>query len=215
MITGKEKIMYPSLRSLWALAKDGYLKEEGWFRSFSSRSSVNAAGEPVPWINYSMMHFLASRIGSDMSVLEYGGGNSTLFWARRAHAVVTVEHDRKWAEYISQKFAAFPNIRLLVAADGPEYESAPIALGERFDLAVVDGIRRFECAEKTLSMLAETGGRSGVILLDDSHLEAHRPIFGLLESRGFKTLRISGAKPIQNDFSEATIFYRPGNVLEL
>lgn len=209
--------MYPKIRALWALAKDGWLVEEGWFRSFSSRSSVNAAGEPIPWINYSMLHFLIPRIRPTTTILEYGGGSSTLFWARRVREVVTVEHDRRWAQYISGKFAEFSNINLLVAPAGPEYERAPEKLQKRFDLAVVDGIRRFECAERALSMLtqAEHGEEGGCILLDDSHLAEHQPIFDLLESHGYKALRISGAKPIQNDFSEAAVFYRPNNMLKI
>jgi len=203
--------MYPKIRALWALAKDGYLAGEGWFRSFSSRNAVNADGAPIPWINYSMLHFLVPRMKDDFSMLEYGGGNSTLFWAERVREIVTVEHDRIWANKISEKIAAFPNAALLVAPNGPEYENAPLKLRKRFDMIVIDGIRRPECASTAIPMLAP----AGCVLLDDSHFAEQKPIFGIMASRGFKALRISGAKPIQNDFSEATIFYRPDNVLEI
>ena len=203
--------MYPKIRALWALSKDGYLAGEGWFQSFSSRNAVNANGSPIPWINYSMLHFLIPRMKNDISMLEYGGGNSTLFWAGRVLEIVTVEHDLLWAHKISEKIAAFPNASLLVAPDGPEYENAPSKLQKKFDMIVIDGIRRTECVSSAVSMLTP----SGCVLLDDSHLAEQKPIFEIMASYGFKALRISGAKPIQNDFSEATIFYRLNNVLEI
>ncbi len=34
------------------LRKEGALQQDGWFRSFREESSVNSAGEPIPWFTY-------------------------------------------------------------------------------------------------------------------------------------------------------------------
>ena len=54
---------------------------------------VDAAGHPVPWLSMPALAFLEERMPSGLSVLEYGSGNSTLWWSRRAARVVSVEHD--------------------------------------------------------------------------------------------------------------------------
>lgn len=202
-------IKHSIVRALWALTKDGYLKEEGWFRSFCTQSAVNASGEPIPWINYSMLHFLMPRLPEDISLLEFGSGNSTLYWASKVKQVVAVEHHPVWIDYIRKQFAGIPNIQLLTAGDDDGYETAPIALNKKFELIVVDGIRRIECARCALELLSE----DGCILFDDTQMSDHKDVFEIMKQYGFKALRISGAKPIQNDYSEATVFYRPNNIL--
>ena len=105
--------------------------------------------------------------------------------------------------------SGIPNIQLLTAGDDEEYETAPIALNKKFELIVIDGIRRLECANCAFDLLSE----DGCILFDDTQVSDHNEVFEIMKQSGFKALRISGAKPIQNDRSEATIFYRPNNIL--
>lgn len=199
------------IRALWALAKDGYLKEEGWFRSFRTKSAVNVSGEPIPWINYPMLHFLTARLPEHISLLEYGSGNSTLYWATKVKEVVSVEHDASWIDYIRKKFSGISNIQLLTAGNDGGYETAPKSLDRKFQLIIIDGIRRIECARRALELLSE----DGCILVDDTQFPEFKEIFEIMKAHGFKELRISGAKPIQNDRSEATVFYRPNNILDI
>lgn len=200
---------YSIFRALWALLKNGYLKEAGWFRSFCTHSSVDFNGIPIPWINYSMIRFLSSRITNDMSILEFGGGNSSMYWAEIAKEVITVEHDKEWASYIKDNFSRLDNVRLLIADKDSSYENAPLELEKKFQLIIIDGIRRIECLQNTLQMLTD----DGCILLDDTQFPEFRKAFQIMKQNGFKELRISGAKPIFNDFSEATVFYRSSNIL--
>lgn len=199
------------IRALWALTKDGYLKEEGWFRSYCSQSAVDASGEPIPWINYPMQHFLTPRLPAHISILEFGSGNSTLYWATKVKQVITVEHDSSWSNYIRSKFSGISNIQLLTAEANEKYETAPVSLNKKFQLIIIDGIRRIECAHCAIELLSE----DGCILFDDTLFSEYKAVFEIMEKHGFKSLRISGAKPIQNDCSEATIFYRPNNILDI
>jgi hypothetical protein len=65
----------------------------GYLRSAATMRSVDAAGEPVPWITYPAIEFLKQLDLGDKTVFEYGCGGSTMFWSRAAKHVDSVEHD--------------------------------------------------------------------------------------------------------------------------
>ena len=74
-----------------------FLTTTGWLRSVRENAALDANG-PVPWFTYPAIRQLARMIRADWRVLEFGSGNSTLWWAQRVAAVVSVEHDPVWVE---------------------------------------------------------------------------------------------------------------------
>jgi hypothetical protein len=72
-----------NLTAIYSLYRTGPLKDDGWFRSCREQASVDANGNPIPWITYPAIEFLVKRINNQLSVFEYGCGNSTLWWASR------------------------------------------------------------------------------------------------------------------------------------
>lgn len=88
---GKVLTSPPSLR----LFRPG-LSDSGWTASNRRQQSVDGSGLPLPWITYSAIHFLESRVRPAMRAFEYGAGNSTKWWAKRAAQVVACEHDPGW-----------------------------------------------------------------------------------------------------------------------
>src|SRR5882724_10582455 len=57
----------------------------------------------IPWFSYAAIDFLDGFVQPDMKVFEYGSGGSTLFFARRAKSVVSVEDNAKWFEWVSRR----------------------------------------------------------------------------------------------------------------
>lgn len=49
--------------------------------------------ERIPWYTYPMLEFLENLDFSQDSVFEYGSGASSIYWARKAKYVQSVEHD--------------------------------------------------------------------------------------------------------------------------
>src|SRR4051812_17428097 len=49
-----------------------------------------------PWITFWTIDYLNVFLKKNMSVFEYGGGGSTLFFAARVKELVTVEHNEDW-----------------------------------------------------------------------------------------------------------------------
>lgn len=141
----------------------------GHWRSSLRASACSASGHPLPWYTYPAIDFLAQRPFRDRHVLEFGGGQSTLWWAQRAASVLTVEEDRSWFEQLQGKLGA--NVRLHhVPADTATRSIAEvksvIASNDRgkFDVIVVDGHLRRELAIAALDYLSP----GGAMLLDNA-----------------------------------------------
>lgn len=69
----------------------------GHWKSSITAKACNAAGESLPWYTYLAIDFLAQRDFSARNILEFGGGQSTLWWSARAASVLTIVEDREWA----------------------------------------------------------------------------------------------------------------------
>ena len=141
----------------------------GHFRSSLRRAAVSKSGDPLPWYTYPCIDFLAHRPWDGASVLEFGAGQSTLWWARRARRVVALEGDPGWAARLRRRISG--NVELhLVAMDGPRacVESVERALadgsGGPFDVVVIDGLWRAEM----IGIAARVVSPHGIIVCDDA-----------------------------------------------
>ena len=73
-----------------------YSYRTGHFRSSLKMAAVTRHGDPLPWYTYPAIDFLKDRNYAGKTVLEFGGGQSTLWWATHAASVVTFEASAKW-----------------------------------------------------------------------------------------------------------------------
>ena len=64
----------------------------------------------APWYTSGAIEFLDSIDFSRLVGLEYGGGGSSLWWARRLDALFTVEANVKWALAIMHNFRQSPEL---------------------------------------------------------------------------------------------------------
>lgn len=135
----------------------------GHFRTMRSERCTDHTGEPIPWLTYSAIEFLNQLDFSGCSVFEYGSGASTLFWARRAKTVVSVEDNADW--YHTMKSRLPSNVQYHLATSAQEFVGAIDSSPMEFEVIVVDGYAyRFECAKAAARKLH----RHGFIILDNS-----------------------------------------------
>jgi hypothetical protein len=80
----------------------------GQWSTIRSWNSVDKFGNPIPWYTYPATEYLSHLDFSRLTVFEYGSGNSTLWWAKRAKSVFSVEDDKDWFEKISNNIARSP-----------------------------------------------------------------------------------------------------------
>ena len=106
-------------------------------------------------------------IGS--TVLEFGGGSSTLWWAERASRVVTFEEDPSWYRHLAQQIPA--NVSLhLVPVTTPEPCIGAIEAEiqrletQKFDVIVIDGLCRDTLVRWSVNRLEE----SGILICDNA-----------------------------------------------
>ncbi len=163
-----------------------------WLRSlFAIYDIEDMARLDLPWWTFAAIdeadEFLRSR--QSPRVFEYGSGASTIWLARRAGAVTSIEHDQPWYTVVSQQVAPFDNVNVkLIEADtdlvpgyvsekegwiGRSFRQYASAIDDEpgeFDLIVVDGRARSACLAHALKKLAP----DGMILFDNSGRQRYR-----------------------------------------
>jgi hypothetical protein len=141
-----------------------------------------------------------------MKVFEYGSGHSTHWWARRVEVLHGVEDDRVWFEFVSAGLPGNVDLRFADTSQG-EYARSIGERGEIFDVVIIDGSMRNECASECLAFLAP----DGVVVWDNTE---EPNIFGpgleLLEKNGFHRIDFHGIGPLNMDPWATSVIYRPG-----
>jgi hypothetical protein len=152
----------------------------GHIRSAFKSFAVDRHGNPLPWFSYPAIQLLLSSDFTSKCVLEWGAGQSTLFWAKRAREVVSFEHDRAWADLLRPKLPA--NVKLHVIKEDMSDYNSKLSPG-KFDVIIVDGLDRYKSAQLSLDLVAE----GGVIIVDNSegnHGEINSPSAASFPAQG-------------------------------
>lgn len=74
---------------------DSYLYLTGWMDSLKESKPIDANGNPIPWMNFTIIKILEDRLTNDLNIFEYGSGYSTNFYAQKVKAVTSVEYDEE------------------------------------------------------------------------------------------------------------------------
>jgi hypothetical protein len=88
-----------------------YLKETGWVESKNANQSVRG-GKYLPWTSYAFTHWIEKKNYETSSILEFGSGASTLYWATKFSKVFSVESDLEWLKKVQSVTAPFPNVEI-------------------------------------------------------------------------------------------------------
>lgn len=199
------------LFSLLSHGHKGYLDSIGWFNAFDKQQAVDGNGNPIPWVTYSFIDFIKPRLTKDLSIFEYGSGNSTLFYAKNTRRVVSVEHDEAWFRKIVNQKANNAEMIFCELDKGGLYSQKANSLEEKFDIIIVDGRDRVNCCKHSINALTE----AGVIVLDDSERQNYSEARVFLKEKGFKELSFSGISPGLFYEKATSVFYKANNCLAI
>lgn len=170
---------------------------------------MDGKGNPIPWYTYPCTSFLGKRVGKNMHVFEYGSGYSTLWWASRAASVTSCEHDRAFHDEIAPQ--APGNVTYIYR--DPEvfgsYAGAVREQSRKFDIVIVDGQDRVECAKAAPDGLTD----AGVVVWDNADRAIYAEGYESLYARGFRRIDFDGHGPIWIKEWTTTVFYRDNNCL--
>ena len=131
-------LIYKNLsKKLLSQAYSGYLKDSGWIESFKYQEPLSADGNPLPWITLPCLDFIGSRLNKNMSVFEFGAGNSTFYFAKRVGNVVSVEHNQEWFDKINKELKNNNYINFCNLNYDGEYCRFTHGIDSQFDLIIV------------------------------------------------------------------------------
>lgn len=159
----------------------------------------NALDLGVPWVTFGARRALERLVSPNSRVFEFGSGGSTIFFARRALQVVSIEHDPEWFGILQNAVLQYENVELILAeptpmpaegADPPgrQYVSTDGRYQGRwfrdyvesidrypdsyFDVVLVDGRARVDAFLHAVRTIRP----GGVIVLDDSERESYASV---------------------------------------
>ena len=210
MIRVIEFLKVISIRRYWWLKliwdkKHSFLYETGWIRSFEEKRPVDKDGIALPWLSQSAICFLESRMKKDMSIFEFGCGNSTIWLSKKVKNIYSLEHNRFWYQTIYNILPDNCNLELQM-----DMEKYPFISNEKsFDLILIDGRERVKCMGQSINRLNE----GGVILLDDSNRPKYKACYDIAKNNGFKYIDFWGVGPGSIEWKSSTIFYQDQNCL--
>lgn len=191
------KIVKYNLQNLKYTASSDILEiHYGHLNSKKKQESIDGKNNPIPWFTYPAIDYLCQLDLSDKVMLEWGSGNSSLFFSKKVKNIYSIEHDENW--YNKIKGMNIDNQKIIWADSN--YELKPEELNISFDIILIDGIKREACSEKAHSMLT----KGGLIILDNS--DRHPNIALKYRDLGFIEVDFHGFGPI-NDYTWTTSIF--------
>jgi hypothetical protein len=183
----------------------------GQFRTIRSAETTDANGACIPWYTYPAIEYLSLFDFSEISVLEYGSGNSSNWWAMRCKQLISIESDSAWFEKIRRANARFQNFDYRFDAGPETYCDQPeIAT---VGIIVIDAGWRFECAKAVVSQRAKVQQNCYAIILDNS--ERYPEILELLtDGLGWTQCDFLGFGPINRYCWATSVFLNPKKPLK-
>ena len=141
----------------------------GHFRSSLAEKALSRKGEPLPWYTYPCIDLLRFQDFNGKKVLEFGGGQSTLWWAARADKVVTIETDSAWHAHLVKIMPANVDLHFVSGEESGAFLAAvktvlEACVADSFDIIVIDAEYRGELVALSLEKLAH----GGAIICDDA-----------------------------------------------
>ncbi|WP_336923868.1 class I SAM-dependent methyltransferase [Aquipuribacter sp. SD81] len=191
----------------------------------------------LPWWTYEAVDAVAAHLGQRPAprVFEYGSGASTVWLARRAAAVDSVEHEAGWAGRVRELLRDADGLRCTPTLHVPTVPTVPAGATARtpsgapsgrgldfdayvrtiddvegaFDLVCVDGRAREASLLHALDRVAD----DGLLLLDDAQRERYRTPVEQARAQGWSMRRTRGATPCQPLPRETVLLARDGERL--
>ncbi len=184
----------------------------GWTRSFLEGISQDESGNLLPWMTYPAIDFLNNFVKKHHEIFEFGCGASTVFFAKKAQKVYGIETNKNWLNLINKKLQSLDlkaQIELMEnGIDNKNYEIFPQKLEKKFDIIIIDSIKRFSCAQHAINFIKD----DGIIILDDSQRENYKKIFDFFAEKGFEKEDFFGIEPGKLKIKNTTIFLRKNRV---
>jgi len=112
------------------------------------------------WFTHPCLEAISKWDWSNLTVLEYGSGDSTAWLENKCKKLTSVESNPEWFATVKSRIKDPKKVNYILAevnegdqVNGYKYIDAPDTFkGINYDVVIVDGIMRYECIEKALTI---------------------------------------------------------------
>lgn len=169
-----------------------------------------------PWWPYQMIEYVDQMLPRPSRVFEYGGGGSSMWLSDRDATLTVVEHHPEWTDRLRQSLPASVELLAVPKTDTGKIRSVVedkyfddyVGAIDRFpdnsfDLVIVDGRTRVECALRAMPKVKP----GGLLLLDDSDRLRYEPAHKALLA--WSEFSVRGLKTGSNVPATSTAWTRP------
>jgi len=176
-----------------------YMYECGQLRSILRARAVDRYGRALPMFTYPAIEFLYAiePALADADVLEFGCGQSTLWFAPRVRSLLGVEPYEDFRSALQRQFEDDPRIRFIDA-------TMPFDIQGRFDIAVLDGNPRVAAGKFIPTVLRD----DGIIIFDNSDFQSLWEVPAHLHELGFARVDFFGYSPTGVRKQGTSIFFK-------
>lgn len=210
----------------WLKKHEKHSRTAHWLRSLFAIHDIDGLIDlDVPWWTYNAISEIDRFLKTtpNAKVFEFGSGASTVWLARRATSVTSIEHHPEWHAHVAQTLDSIQGLApvdlRLIEPDGTppcgeiylsqksgekglSFETYAREISGKdeqlFDLIVIDGRARAACLKHAITALAP----DGVIVFDNSHRRRYRQA---IESSGLEARCFRGLTPALPYMDETTI----------
>lgn len=183
------------------------LDTSGWLQSLQTGRPVDRRGAPIPWMNYGAVDFIGEKIDAGMRVFEWGAGFSSLWFATRVKQVISVEESAAWYRELQPQLPANVSLQCLPGKD--DYVQAIRATAGEFDVIVIDGVHRNECALECIPRLSA----KGMVVFDNSDGADYDASMDMFNAAGFLRIDFWGLIPSYLYKNCTSILFRDPDLL--
>lgn len=145
---------------------------EPLFHSLRARKPAQRFRDPLPWFAWHALPALEDdlRRRAGKRVLEWGSGASTLWYRQQGLVVTSIEDNPLWYEACREALGSDADLRLVPLGSYSRPEVDP----SRYEVFVIDGRRRSECARFLLEHISSGQiPKRALIICDDSNYDCY------------------------------------------
>jgi hypothetical protein len=203
---GGMRLSLPTKRSLASrigravLGPVGFALRSGYFKSCLKGYAVDRSGAPIPMYTYPLVDLLiaSKEYFTEKTILEFGSGQSTRWWAQHARKVVAVEFDEEFAKFMAHQLHKVPSVEIIL---GDEYTRLA---DSEFDVVSIDGHPRIEAAKFIVSKVAA----DGFVIVDNSDIQSLKEVCTTLADAGYYRVDFIGYSPSAYFKQCTSLFFR-------
>ena len=133
MENNKISVLYTSIKMQLSNFKTLAIRY-GQFKSIITKQSIDAFGKEIPWYTYPAIEYLNQFDFSDKEVFEYGCGNSSIYWAKKAKNVISVDNNKEWYDLVYKR--RISNHKIIFVDKKNKYVDSIDKYNKKFDIII-------------------------------------------------------------------------------